>query len=166
MDKGGLCYAAQPVKQRPNQTQARFATRVKLAELLLLRQVTRHSPRTHRDHHITVPEHARRYRQWAAEDSRQQQTRTKNPDNNREEPRTQPRQAQDRLSVKWQGIEDTDAIENSISTDVEPRMLYKTKLAQDYLASNGFKYSSTGGIIAPRRAEADTTKTAKPARKT
>ena len=70
------------------------------------------------------------------------------------------------LTVKWQGIEDTDAIENSISTDVEPRLLYKTKLAQDYLASNSFKYSSTGGIIAPRRAEADTTKTAKPARKT
>ena len=30
MDKGELGYAAQPVKQRPNQTQARFATRVKL----------------------------------------------------------------------------------------------------------------------------------------
>ena len=55
------------------------------------------------------------------------------------------------LNIKWQGIEDADVIEHKIPKEMEPRFLYKSKLAQEYLQANGFKYSSTGGIIAPRK---------------
>ena len=52
------------------------------------------------------------------------------------------------LIVKWLGIEDADAITHKLPTDIEPKLLYKNKLAQNYLALHGFKYGSNGCILA------------------
>ena len=67
------------------------------------------------------------------------------------------------LIVKWHGIEDADAIAHKLPTDIEPKLLYKNKPAQDYLALHGFKYGSNGCILYPRNPSAPATQPDPPA---
>jgi hypothetical protein len=55
------------------------------------------------------------------------------------------------LIVKWQGIEDSDANDNKINTLVEPKHLFKCKVAQDYLQVHGFAYGANGSCTKPHQ---------------